>query len=133
MLANKHRKDRNCFWERSRPPDESLKIYPKFHVRPIFARASRPGYMYICAGDAPRELKPRGRGSGYPGPCALAFYCWQEELLSFVKLRKESVHGDRLKVLTRFSLQIFGGISFRGTVDFGFDSRVEGGRSCIQF
>lgn len=49
---NKHRKDRNCFLERSpAPPDGSLKIYPKFHVRPIFARADRPRTGYI-SGDA---------------------------------------------------------------------------------
>lgn len=56
---NKHRKDRNCFSERSAaPPDESLKIYPKFHVRPIFARTDWPRTGYISGDTGCIALKP---------------------------------------------------------------------------
>lgn len=56
---NKHRKDRNCFSERSAaPPDESLKIYPKFHVRPIFARTDWPRTGYISGDAGCIALKP---------------------------------------------------------------------------
>lgn len=56
---SKHRKDRNCFSERSAaPPDESLKIYPKFHVRPIFARTDWPRTGYISGDAGCIVLKP---------------------------------------------------------------------------
>ena len=46
------------------PPDESLKIYPKFHVRPIFARAGRPrtgnisGVTRDASGFKTRDSRP---------------------------------------------------------------------------
>lgn len=83
---SKHRKDRNCFSERSAaPPDESLKIYPKFHVRPIFARTDWPRTGYISGDAGCIVLKPCDPSALPPPPSRWAmwtwtFYCWKVSL-----------------------------------------------------
>lgn len=94
---NKHRKDRNSFSELFGPPDESLKIYPKFHVRPIFARTERlrTGYRSAEAGCTGFELATETslRSVGH-----VDFYCWKE------------AHPLTLPLILSFPLFLFSGV-----------------------